>query len=56
MNHPFLIDTDTLHEQLGKPGLVVIDVLGRAAYEFGGYIPGPVHSTRHEYSDPMALA
>ena len=56
MNHPFLIDTDTLHEQLGKPGLVVIDVRGRAAYEFGGHIPGAVHSTWHEYSDPKAVA
>ena len=32
MNHPFLIDTDTLQKSLGKPGLVVIDVRGDAAY------------------------
>ena len=56
MNHPLLIDTETLQEQLGKPGLVVIDVRGRAAYEFGGHIPGAVHSTWHEYSDPKAVA
>jgi thiosulfate/3-mercaptopyruvate sulfurtransferase len=51
-----LIDTDTLQQQLGRPGLVVIDVRGRAAYEFGGHIPGAVHSTWHEYSDPNAVA
>jgi thiosulfate/3-mercaptopyruvate sulfurtransferase len=56
VNHPFLIDTETLQGQLGKPGLVVIDVRGRAAYEFGGHIPGAVHSTWHEYSDPKAVA
>ena len=47
MTHPLLIDTDTLQKQLGKPGLVVIDVRGEAAYEFGGHIPGAVHSTWH---------
>ncbi len=56
MTHPLLIDTDTLQQQLGRPGLVVIDVRGRAAYEFGGHIPGAVHSTWHEYSDPQAVA
>ena len=56
MNHPLLIDTETLQQQLGQPGLVVIDVRGRAAYEFGGHIPGAVHSTWHEYSDPKAVA
>ena len=56
MTHPLLIDTDTLQQQLGRPGLVVIDVRGRAAYEFGGHIPGAVHSTWHEYSDPNAVA
>jgi thiosulfate/3-mercaptopyruvate sulfurtransferase len=55
MNHPLLIDTDTLQNQLGKPGLVVIDVRGRSAYEFGGHIPGAVHTTWHEYSDPNAV-
>lgn len=56
MTHPLLIDTETLQKQLGKPGLVVIDVRGRAAYEFGGHIPGAIHSTWHEYSDPKAVA
>ncbi|MBM4126155.1 MAG: sulfurtransferase [Nitrospira sp.] len=55
MKHPLLIDTDTLHSRLGSPGLVVIDVRGRAAYEFGGHIPGAVHTTWHEYSDPDAV-
>ena len=56
MTHPLLIDTETLQEQLGRAGLVIIDVRGRAAYEFGGHIPGAVHSTWHEYSDPNAIA
>ena len=55
MNHPLLIDTETLQRRLGEPNLVVIDVRGRAAYEFGGHIPGAVHSTWHEYSDPNAV-
>lgn len=55
MKHPLLIDTDTLQDRLGTPGLVVIDVRGRAAYEFGGHIPGAVHTTWHEYSDPAAV-
>ena len=56
MKHALLIDTETLHQELGRPGLVVIDVRGKAAYEFGGHIPGAVHSTWHEYSDPNAVA
>lgn len=56
MNHPLLIDTDTLQKQLGKPGLVVIDVRGDAAYEYGGHIPGAVHTTWHRFSDPNAVA
>ena len=56
MNHPLLIDTDTLQRQLGKPGLLVIDVRGDAAYEYGGHIPGAVHTTWHHYSDPKAVA
>ena len=56
MKHPLLIDTETLQQQLGRPDLVVIDVRGKAAYEFGGHIPGAVHSTWHEYSDPNAVA
>lgn len=55
MKHPLLIDTDTLQQNLGRPGLVVIDVRGKAAYEFGGHIPGAVHTTWHEYSDPNAV-
>ena len=55
MNHPYLIDTETLQQNLGRPGLVVLDVRGRAAYEFGGHIPGAVHSTWHEYSDPTSV-
>ena len=56
MTHPLLIDTETLQKSLGKPDLVVIDVRGKAAYEFGGHIPGAVHTTWHEYSDPNAVA
>lgn len=55
MNHPLLIDTDTLQNRLGQPGLVVLDVRGRSAYEFGGHIPGAVHTTWHAYSDPNAV-
>jgi thiosulfate/3-mercaptopyruvate sulfurtransferase len=55
VKHPLLIDTETLQQQLGRPGLVVVDVRGKAAYEFGGHIPGAVHSTWHEYSDPNAV-
>ncbi len=55
MKHSLLIDTDELQQSLGRPGLVVIDVRGKAAYEFGGHIPGAVHSTWHEYSDPHAV-
>jgi thiosulfate/3-mercaptopyruvate sulfurtransferase len=56
MNHPLLIDTEILQKQLGKPKLVVIDVRGSAAYEYGGHIPGAVHTTWHQYSDPNAVA
>ena len=56
MAHPLLIDTETLQRQLGQPGLVIIDVRGKAAYEFGGHIPGAVHTTWHDYSDPNAVA
>ncbi|MCC2642828.1 MAG: putative 3-mercaptopyruvate sulfurtransferase [Nitrospira sp.] len=55
MQHPLLIDSDTLQQRLGQPGLVIVDVRGRAAYEFGGHIPGAVHSTWHEFSDPDAI-
>jgi thiosulfate/3-mercaptopyruvate sulfurtransferase len=56
MTHPLLIDTETLQNQLGQPGVVIIDVRGKAAYEFGGHIPGAVHTTWHDYSDPTAVA
>lgn len=56
MKHPLLVDSETLQSQLGKPGTVIVDVRGKAAYEFGGHIPGAVHTTWHEYSDPNAVA
>lgn len=56
MIHPFLIDTKTLEQNLGREGLVVIDVRGKAAYLFGGHIPGAVHATWHDFSDPNAAA
>jgi thiosulfate/3-mercaptopyruvate sulfurtransferase len=56
MAHPLLIDTESLQRRLGQPGWVIIDVRGRAAYEFGGHIPGAVHTTWHDYSDPNAVA
>jgi thiosulfate/3-mercaptopyruvate sulfurtransferase len=55
MTHPLLMDTETLQQRLGQPGLVIVDVRGKSAYEFGGHIPGAVHSTWHEYSDPNAI-
>jgi thiosulfate/3-mercaptopyruvate sulfurtransferase len=55
MKHPLLIDTETLQQNLGQAGLVILDVRGRSAYEFGGHIPGAVHSTWHDYSDPNAV-
>lgn len=56
MSHPFLIDTEDLQRRLGREGLVVVDVRGKAAYAFGGHIPGAVHTTWHEFSDPHAAA
>jgi thiosulfate/3-mercaptopyruvate sulfurtransferase len=56
MTHPFLIDTETLQQNLGRQGLVIVDVRGKAAYAFGGHIPGAVHATWHEFSDPDAVA
>lgn len=50
----FLIDTETLAQNLGREDLIVIDVRGRAAYS--SHIPGAVCSTWHEYSDPTAVA
>lgn len=48
------IDTETLSQNLGREDLVLIDVRGRAAYS--SHLPGAVHSTWHEYSDPDAVA
>lgn len=56
MSHSFLIDTETLQQNLGRERLVVIDVRGKAAYAFGGHIPGAVQATWHEFSDPNAIA
>jgi thiosulfate/3-mercaptopyruvate sulfurtransferase len=56
MRHEHLIDSETLTRRLGEPGLVIVDVRGKAAYAFGGHIPGAVHTTWHEYSDPNAAA
>lgn len=56
MIHPFLIDTVTLEQNVGRADLVVIDVRGKAAYAFGGHIPGAVHATWHEFSDATAAA
>ena len=56
MVHPYLIDTKTLEQNLGREGLVIMDVRGKAAYAFGGHIPGAVHATWHDFSDPAAAA
>lgn len=56
MLHPWLIDTETLDQNLGLSGLVILDVRGKTAYAFGGHIPGAVHVTWHEFSDPNAIA
>ncbi len=50
----YLIDTETLALNLGREDLVIIDVRGQGAYT--SHIPGAVHSTWHEYSDPQATA
>jgi len=50
----FFIDTESLAQNLGREDLVIIDVRGRGAYT--SHIPGAVHSTWHEYSDPAAVA
>ena len=50
----YLIDTETLSLNLGRDDLVIIDVRGEGAYT--AHIPGAVHSSWHEYSDPQATA
>jgi thiosulfate/3-mercaptopyruvate sulfurtransferase len=54
MVQDYLIDTETLAQNLSREDLVVIDVRGAAAYS--SHIPGAVHSSWHEYSDPSAVA
>ena len=56
MSQSVLIDTETLQQNLGREGLVVIDVRGKAGYAFGGHIPGAVNATWHDFSDPNAIA
>ena len=56
MDRSWLIDTETLQQNLGKDGVVILDVRGKAAYAFGGHIPGAVGATWHEFSDPEAVA
>ena len=50
----YLIDTETLSLNLGRDDLVIVDVRGEGAYT--SHIPGAVHSSWHEYSDPQATA
>ena len=50
----YLIDTETLSLNLGREDLVIVDVRGEGAYT--SHIPGAVHSSWHEYSDPQATA
>ena len=54
MTSEWLIDTETLSQNLGRDGLVIIDVRGPGAYS--SHIPGAINSTWHEYSDPEATA
>ncbi len=50
----YLVDTETLARNLGRDDLVIIDVRGEGAYT--SHVPGAVHSSWHEYSDPQATA
>lgn len=54
MTSEWLIDTETLSQNLGRDDLVIIDVRGPSAYS--SHIPGAINSTWHEYSDPEATA
>lgn len=54
MSRTYLIDTETLAQNLGREGLVIVDVRGPAAYS--SHIPGAVQTSWHEYSDPDATA
>ena len=54
MSRTYLIDTETLAQNLGRDGLVILDVRGAAAYS--SHIPGAVQTSWHDYSDPAATA
>jgi thiosulfate/3-mercaptopyruvate sulfurtransferase len=54
MSSAWLIDTETLAQNLGREDLIVLDVRGEAAYS--SHIPGAINSTWHAYSDPEAVA
>ena len=54
MSSAWVIDTETLAQNLGREDLVIIDVRGQAAYS--AHIPGAINTTWHEYSDPEAVA
>ncbi len=54
MTSAWLIDTETLAQNLGRDDLVIIDVRGPGAYS--SHIPGAINTTWHEYSDPEATA
>ena len=54
MSRTYLIDTETLAQNLGREGLVIVDVRGAAAYS--SHIPGAVQTSWHDYSDPEATA
>jgi len=54
MSSAWLIDTETLAQNLGREDLIIIDVRGAAAYS--SHIPGAINSTWHAYSDPEAVA
>lgn len=54
MSSAWLIDTETLAQNLGREDLIIIDVRGEAAYS--SHIPGAINSTWHAFSDPEAVA
>jgi len=54
MSSGWLVDTETLAQNLGREDLIIIDVRGPAAYS--AHIPGAINTTWHEYSDPDATA
>ncbi len=54
MSSAWLIDTETLAQNLGREDLIIMDVRGEAAYS--SHIPGAINSTWHSFSDPEAVA